>query len=256
MKVTVLKGFPYSIDPRGLEILQAAPGELDLPEDMVPGLVSEGYIAQPEDMPPVAISAGRRKVIIDRVTELFRAHMEALSDEQLTETLGHAERQSTDASERAAYATKVSEELEHGQAELFSVEPSLAGLAAIADADLTVHANELFDVRYRNPASGEQLADKGLTKEAADARAKELGEMDEPAADIQVVPHVSEPPLDIENEHKTALPAIDIEAADESALRAFLTARDGKNPDLRFGVDRLRALAKATPGDTAEPASE
>lgn len=153
MRVTVIRPFPFSRDGRTTQHADVSPEPQEIPDALVPGLVAEGYVEQPEGLPPIPMSAGRRKVIIDRVTELFRAHMEALSDEQLTETLASAERQTAEAAERAAFATKVSEALEHGQPNLFNgADPAafdhdgggkpggslkLDGLAAIADVDLT-----------------------------------------------------------------------------------------------------------------------
>lgn len=62
------------------------------------------------------------------------------------------------------------------------------------------------------------------------------------------------PPIETNGGEQTALAAFNADTADEDALRAFLTARDGKEPDKRFGPDRLRALAKTAPA--AEGASE
>lgn len=260
MLVNVIRPFPFSRDGRTQEHAVVSPDPQDIPDALVVGLVSEGYVEQPEGLAPIPMSAGRRKVIVDRLTELFRAHMEALNDEQLTETLAAAERQS-------GYATKVVDDLEHGQPELFSVGPDLSGLAAIADADLKawdgLSEKLLFDVQYRNPTTGEQITSKGVngqgwSKQGADEFAQDLAALDEPAADIRIVPHVTEvtgdgtgealPPIEDAAGEQTAPPAFDPDTADEAALRAFLTTRDGKEPDKRFGPDRLRALAKAAPG--------
>lgn len=206
MLVTVIRPFPFSRN--GLKQEQAVPSmePQDIPDALVPGLVAEGYLAQPEGLPPIAMSAGRRKVMVDCATELFRAHMEALSDEQLTETLASAERQ---AGASISYATKVVDDLGHGEPELFTDDLSLAGLAAIADADLT----------------------KAPAEVTGDGTGKAL------------------PPIESAAGEQTAPPAFDPDTADEAALRAFLTARDGKAPDGRFNADRLRALAKATPAE-------
>lgn len=215
MRVNVIRPFPFSKDGRTQE--HAFKGEQDIPDALVPGLVAEGYVEQPEGLPLIPMSAGRRKVMVDRLTELFRAHMDALGDDELTWTLQRAER---DTAERLD--TKVVGDLEHGQAELFNgADPAafdhdgdgkpggslrLDGLAAIADADLT-----------KVPVAIEPLVEVHLTQGG------------------------------------TPVP-FDPDTADEAALRAFLTARDGKEPDKRFGPDRLRALAKAAPA--AEGASE
>ena len=214
MLVTVIRPFPFSRDGRTTQHAEVSPEPQEVPDAMVPGLVAEGYLEQPEGLPLIPMSAGRRKAIIDRVTELFRAHMEALSDEQLTETLAIAERQTADAAERAAFSTKVVDGLEHGAPEPLTDDLSLAGLAALADVDLTQPPAEVT-----GDVTGQAL-----------------------------------PPIENAAGEQTAPPAFDPDTADEAALRAFLTARDGKEPDKRFGEDRLRALAKAAPA--AEGASE
>jgi hypothetical protein len=183
MLVNVIKTFPYSEDPRGLEIRHAELGEREIPDSIVAGLVSEGYIEQPEDMEPVPFATQRRKLIVDRVVGLFRAHLETVCDDELLHIERSAERQAADEAERKAH--QASEADDRAEAEF-----NLEGLAGLGEMDLS--AAELFDVMYRNPTSGEQLADKGLTREDADARAKALAEMDEPAADIQIVAHVEQ----------------------------------------------------------------
>lgn len=222
MRVTVIRPFPFSRDGRTTQHAEVSPEPQEIPDALVPGLVAEGYVEQPEGLPPIAMSAGRRKTMIDRVTELFRAHMENLSDTDLSDTLAAAERQS-------GHTTKIADPLEHGQPNLFNgADPAafdhdhdgnpggslkLDGLAAIADVDLTKAAEIAGD------GTGEAL-----------------------------------PPLEANAGEQTAPATFDADTADEEALRAFLTARDGKEPDKRFGVDRLRALAKTAPA--AEGAGE
>lgn len=247
MLVTVIHPFPFSRDGRTTEHAVASSEPQDIPDALVPGLVAEGYIEQPESLPPFPFSAGRRRVMVDRITELFRAHMEALSDEQLTETLASAERHTAEAAERqTAYATKIAEPLEHGDPNLFNgADPAafdhdgdskpggslkLDGLAAIADVNL-----DLVQV-----ADGELLTGEGVAAPLGVITGDGTGE--------------ALPPVEANAGEQTAPATFDLDTADEDALRAFLTARDGKEPDKRFGPDRLRALAKTAPA--AEGASE
>jgi hypothetical protein len=47
MLCKVLKHFDYATDKLGLDIRRATPGiDADIPDDAVPGLVKEGYIAE------------------------------------------------------------------------------------------------------------------------------------------------------------------------------------------------------------------
>lgn len=95
----------------------------------------------------------------------------------------------------------------------------------VSDATPTPILAGLFDVLYRNPNSGAQLVEKSLTKEAAEALAKRLAEMDEPAADIRIVPAVQEvPSVDIPADWQKAHHKTRVALAKKLGAAADITA--------------------------------
>ncbi len=92
MRVTVIKSFPFSVD--GFNQLHAAAGPepQEIPDALVPSLIADGYVC-PDGHPPVAMTAHRRKAIVDRVIVQFRAHLETLTDDELLEWSNRADRQ-------------------------------------------------------------------------------------------------------------------------------------------------------------------
>lgn len=101
MLVTVIKSFPYSTNGIDQHQAVASVKPQEIPSVLVQGLIADGYVC-PEGHDPVAMTPHRRKALIDRVTYLFRADMEALTDEQLLQTAESAERQTRAASDADA----------------------------------------------------------------------------------------------------------------------------------------------------------
>lgn len=228
MLVTVIKAFPFSTD--GLNSQTALPGEREIPAALVPGLIADGYVC-PEGHEPVAMTPHRRKSIADRIIDLFRAHIDALTDEALLEYAASADRQAAreadDRSDQAA-ADPIADDGSAGPAE-GGTQP--APEAAVADDAAPVG---LWDVHYVSP-HGQWFTDKGLTREAADARSAELQQGDEPSPSVRIEPHA--PPANLTD-------ADLVEAMNEAELRAYLTKRDGKAPHHKLSPASLLKLAK------------
>lgn len=154
MLVTVIKAFPFSTD--GMNSKTALPGEREIPAALVPGLIADGFVC-PEGHEPVAISPNRRKAIVDRVTDLFRAHMEALTDVQLLETAESAERQT----QAAAYARAERQAADDRAGPVEGV-PETGERVAGAEAPVELIAGAEINDGVQRPALGEPTGDPVL----------------------------------------------------------------------------------------------
>lgn len=110
MLVTVIKAFPCA-DEKGLKSEMVLPGEREVRDALVPGLIADGFI-DPAGHEPVSLSARRRTEIIERLIAAGRAQMEAAPDEHLIVAAAHLDRQAAEARE-----TKIEPPLETGPAE-------------------------------------------------------------------------------------------------------------------------------------------
>lgn len=57
MKLTILKPFAYAADH--INVVMVQPGEAEIADDLVPGLVAEGYVGGPGIAAPPPVAAGR-----------------------------------------------------------------------------------------------------------------------------------------------------------------------------------------------------
>jgi len=215
MQVIIRKPFSYAHD--GFTVRDLVPSDRDPPEteevrdELVDGLVAAGFVATEQGAAHVQQSTVEAKA--DPAADDVHAGADqvvgqASDGEPVVEGERPALSELFNGADPAAF--------DHDRDGKPGGSLKLDGLAAIADVDLT----------------------------AAPLVAGEPGAI--------TSPDVVLPPLDASGptlvEEGTASATFDPDTADEAALRAFLTTRDGKEPDKRFGPDRLRALAKAAPG--------
>jgi hypothetical protein len=82
MKVNVIRGF-WQANEQGRDLQFLAPGEQEVRDDLVRGLISEGYVEAPAGHPPVPMSPGRRAEIIGTLLAAGREQLQSATDDEL-----------------------------------------------------------------------------------------------------------------------------------------------------------------------------
>ena len=99
MKVTALKAFPYAHD--GLTSQVVGPGEIEVRDELAPGLAAEGYIdGAPHGLP--LLSAGRRAAMTDTILATMRAELDALDDADLAAMAHRFNQRAAELADRAS----------------------------------------------------------------------------------------------------------------------------------------------------------